>query len=154
MQHFSVFKWLSLKWIKGTLKAQKLWSNRVALSSKLSHDNEITVDSSSASTACNTFWWEILSYLYMLSKPLSLTITPHCYGKKKIAWKASKTRIKKYLAMSHVMICDGTWNQNRGRTILHWRYLWNYGIQVKQPVTGCCKNSYMLPQEYSLLLLN
>lgn len=31
--------WLTFR--KGTLKAQKLWSNLAALSSQLSHDNEI-----------------------------------------------------------------------------------------------------------------
>lgn len=82
--HFQMFA--SLKWFKGTLKAQKLWSNWAALSSKLSHDNEIH---------SGLIFWLLPQHATLLflmrdpivtihakQKPLSLTITPHGYGKK------------------------------------------------------------------------
>lgn len=95
---------VSLKWFKGTLKAQKLWSNWAALSSKLSHDNEIH---------SGLIFWLLPQHatlrflmrdpivtIHAKQKPLSLTITPHGYGKK----KPSKNHgIKEYLATSHVI---------------------------------------------------
>lgn len=140
------------KWIKGTLKAQKLWSDWVALSRKLSHDNEITVDSS---WNCFHSMQHFLMWVPIITRHALKTIVTDNYTS--LLWKeleGFKNTHKEILTTSHVMICDVMQNQNQGRTILQWTYLWNNGIQVKRPVTGECKNSYMLPQEYSFLLLN
>lgn len=96
----------------------------------------------------------------MLRKPLSLTITPHCYGKN--AWKASKNTDRKKEILSHEPHCDSlseAWivNSKTGGEqsytehgtcgIMEFKFI--CALQV------CCKNSYIfLPQELSSLLLN
>lgn len=125
MKHFSVLKCLFLlALMKETLKAQKLWSNWAALSSKLSHDNDITVDSH-RSHSMQHFLRSYHNYTCFANRCVSQL---HLNAMEK-AQQAPKNSDKEIL--HHVLICD------RGRTSLNCtrgitEFKWN------------CKNSLRL----------
>lgn len=134
-----VLYFFSFLWIKGKLKAQKLWSNWVALSSKTvtwqwNHSGLTRL--LSASTACNTFLTgDPVRHCTCVGKSRrrwQIHLTDVGGEKKKSLKKASKTHTDKEtlsceLHLTWVYLKQDLWSPNCGgkRKILHWAHLWN-----------------------------